>query len=658
MAYGRLDVFGPDGIIRTFQLADLNVSVGRSTGNTITLDNTSISRYHFSITREKDEIYITDLESANGTHVDGVKLVGNERRLLGGGEEILIGNLRIIFHRLDASPTQPVMPLAEVTQRIESADAEFVVDLHGPDQSVAPGAHISAELSITNLVDEDRRYVIEVSGLPKEWVRVDRPTPFIEAQDSTFVLVNFRPLRRSESKPGDYNVKIRVYPQDKPAAVIETTLALSVLPYSGFGVALQPARLESDSRFQLYLHNQGSASLPLRVYTRDRAGELDLKLSSSKVTLAPGQQLAIQGEARPRNTMLAGQPRRYPFDVLIRSENHAGFITPLRLYYLHQPLLPGWGPLLLISLVGLFSLALVVLLAVLLLRPAPQPSFSDFYISSTQVAQGDMLEVRWQATDVVEYRLVMNETPVRAASDPRATAFADVDTSGFSGQVVVRLEGFNGDQHTSREQLIEVYIPVTSVERFVVSPPQLVRYVVQSLGIEWHVPGAVATYITGLEAFSTLPIEADGPSGAVEDVVGIPRDPITLRLIARDAGGNTLEETLTINVVNPECTPAGSPVTLYAGPGQGYQVIGTVPEGETVVINAQDVSGQWLRILLPGDQTGWGRLEAFACAGNFVVADLFREANVPPLPPTLTPTLLPPPTLTPVPSPTPPPASG
>ena len=49
MPYGRLDVFWPEGIIRSFPLSEDNVSVGRSSGNTITLENNTISRYHFTI---------------------------------------------------------------------------------------------------------------------------------------------------------------------------------------------------------------------------------------------------------------------------------------------------------------------------------------------------------------------------------------------------------------------------------------------------------------------------------------------------------------------------------------------------------------------------------------------------------------------------------
>jgi hypothetical protein len=67
-------------------------------------------------------------------------------------------------------------------------------------------------------------------------------------------------------------------------------------------------------------------------------------------------------------------------------------------------------------------------------------------------------------------------------------------------------------------------------------------------------------------------------------------------------------------------------------------VVGTVPAGAAVVVDAQDGSGQWLRARLQGGLSGWGIRSEFACAQTFNTADLVKELNAPTLPPaTLTP---------------------
>jgi hypothetical protein len=78
----------------------------------------------------------------------------------------------------------------------------------------------------------------------------------------------------------------------------------------------------------------------------------------------------------------------------------------------------------------------------------------------------------------------------------------------------------------------------------------------------------------------------------------------------------------------------------------------------SVVVDAQDNSGQWLRAQLTGGVSGWGARSAFTCASTFNVDDLRKEVNVPMLPtPTLTFTP-PPPTLTTAPTSTSTPTGG
>ena len=49
-AYGRIDVYWPDGPIESYPLEKPIVAIGRSSGNDIMLDTTAISRYHLTVT--------------------------------------------------------------------------------------------------------------------------------------------------------------------------------------------------------------------------------------------------------------------------------------------------------------------------------------------------------------------------------------------------------------------------------------------------------------------------------------------------------------------------------------------------------------------------------------------------------------------------------
>ncbi|MBX3065043.1 MAG: FHA domain-containing protein, partial [Anaerolineae bacterium] len=100
MVYGKLEVYWPgrDGLVESYRLEKAVVAIGRSSGNDVVLDTTSVSRYHISLNHQNDQVFLQDLDSANGTYVDGERATPNEPILLHGGEEILIGDLRLIYN--------------------------------------------------------------------------------------------------------------------------------------------------------------------------------------------------------------------------------------------------------------------------------------------------------------------------------------------------------------------------------------------------------------------------------------------------------------------------------------------------------------------------------------------------------------------------------
>lgn len=645
MAYGRLDVFWPDGRFETYPLEAESVSIGRSTGNTIALDTDTISRYHLSITHEDDKVYVTDLDSANGTFVDGVRLESNKPRLLEGVEEIQLGHIRMLFHPVDDAPTLPMSPLADDTVRIESPELNYHIEVRGPEIAVSPGAYTSAEVLVTNLGDEEQQYAVSVSGMPDKWVRVNRAFVAVEPNATEEISLNFKPARRSESAPGEYVVKVRISPLDSPDVGLEAEIPVTILPFSGFGMALASQRIAMGQQFRLHLHNQGSAELPIRITGRSQDDALNVEIPTSTVTLTPGQRLQVQGLVKPRKPVLFGAAREHPFDLVVHAQTPAGFVSAVRGVLVETPRFPAWAAVAGGAgiLVVLFVLALA---AAAILAPAPpNPQIVAFAVNSTQIARGDDLILNWQAADAASFTVSLNGTPVVTGIDPQVPGLT-LGTSDLYGEILVGLQAVNGDARAEASQLVRVYQPI-NIESFTVTPSQMVRNVVQTLNIAWNAPGAVTTRITGLESFSSMELAATyGAQASVDNIIGIPVEAFTVSLVAEDEVGNTVLSTRTVEVVNAECASLGEPVTVYFGPDELHQVVGTIPPEVRVVVDAQDESGQWLRVQLTGGAAGWSQRDAFACAENFNVNDLRKEVNVPP-PPTFTP----PPTLTPTPVP-------
>src|SRR5258708_6770560 len=203
MAYGRIDVYWPDGPIESYQLEKPSIAIGRSSGNDIVLDTTAVSRYHVSLSRQDQQVLLEDL----GCEVD--------------------------------------------------------------------------------------QYRIEIDGVPKEWVRMDRAQFEIDPGGDVPVLISFKPLRRSESAPGDYAVTVRVHAQSVPDQPTEARMHLMVRAYSGFGIVLGTERITPDDPFELHVHNQGSGPLTLTLAGAAPGGGLVFDLPSPSLTLAPGERRAI-----------------------------------------------------------------------------------------------------------------------------------------------------------------------------------------------------------------------------------------------------------------------------------------------------------------------------------------------------------------------------
>jgi pSer/pThr/pTyr-binding forkhead associated (FHA) protein len=77
-AYGRLDVYSPEGPIDSYSLEKPIISVGRQPGNDLVLDTAGVSRYHFVLELRGERAFLIDKESQNGTYVDGVKVPPDE----------------------------------------------------------------------------------------------------------------------------------------------------------------------------------------------------------------------------------------------------------------------------------------------------------------------------------------------------------------------------------------------------------------------------------------------------------------------------------------------------------------------------------------------------------------------------------------------------
>jgi hypothetical protein len=79
---------------RVFEDLPTPVTIGREEGNSLQLNDERVSRFHVKIQEDQDKIVITDLESTNGTKVNGEDV---QLRILRYGDIVSLGRSVLLF---------------------------------------------------------------------------------------------------------------------------------------------------------------------------------------------------------------------------------------------------------------------------------------------------------------------------------------------------------------------------------------------------------------------------------------------------------------------------------------------------------------------------------------------------------------------------------
>lgn len=136
-----------------FTQVETPLTIGREEGNTIQLNDERISRFHVKIQEDQGKVVLTDLESTNGTRVNGLD---TQLRILQVGDLIAVGRSTLLFGARDQiaervellramgerAPTDSMVdkatgPIGPLSQRMDESGE---VDLHwGADSFGFPG---------------------------------------------------------------------------------------------------------------------------------------------------------------------------------------------------------------------------------------------------------------------------------------------------------------------------------------------------------------------------------------------------------------------------------------------------------------------------------------------------------------------------------------
>jgi pSer/pThr/pTyr-binding forkhead associated (FHA) protein len=101
--YARLELRDGETTIETFQLVEFN-SIGRETGNTIFLEDDTVSAHHANLVYEKGQWLLEDLGSHNGTIVNEIQI--EEPIVVAHGDQIRLGKVLLALSMQKDEHTQ------------------------------------------------------------------------------------------------------------------------------------------------------------------------------------------------------------------------------------------------------------------------------------------------------------------------------------------------------------------------------------------------------------------------------------------------------------------------------------------------------------------------------------------------------------------------
>ncbi len=129
-----------DNVIQKYLFDKEVVSIGRARDNDIIVENLSVSRNHARIRLKDGKYILTDLNSANGTYVNGVKIIRTE---LVDNDIISVGKHKLHFVNKAVS------------------DEQVILDAFGADKTMLVEKAPSAKLMILKGKHKDKEFVIK-----------------------------------------------------------------------------------------------------------------------------------------------------------------------------------------------------------------------------------------------------------------------------------------------------------------------------------------------------------------------------------------------------------------------------------------------------------------------------------------------------------------
>ncbi len=214
---------------QTFDLRDEVYTIGRSPDNNIQILDKTVSRNHLKIFRKKNEYFIEDLKSRNGTFVNGARVQAGDKIEVKKGVPLAVG--RVFLHLSENYKEEGVvdkklqaLDSIDLSKELGNGSAELV-----KDRPMTPQKNMSLigkvndvlreALGINEILEQMLNYILDF------FTRIDRGFFILFDQETEKIKEVIKVFNRDEDEvPSRYSRTIvdRVRREKKPVLMLDT----------------------------------------------------------------------------------------------------------------------------------------------------------------------------------------------------------------------------------------------------------------------------------------------------------------------------------------------------------------------------------------------------------------------------------------------------
>lgn len=432
---------------------------------------------------------------------------------------------------------------------------------------LTPGQPATVRLTLMNNSKRVDQYDVSVEGVPKVWVRGPGKMVQLNPGTQTTVVLHVQAPRTSDSRAGDYPVKVCARSFNNPAELGEAPARWTVLPFTQGELMLTPARASGrgGATYTFTLRNNGNTPATYRMHASDDEQSLQFRFETDRLQLEPGQTTTRDLEVRaPRRMIGSAQPHA----ITVEAEAADHMPPPAGAQFSHRALIPVWVPPITFALLALLCFGIYSLLTQLPAFEAA-PTFSP-----DNPKPGQAVAVHWRVIRAQTIDIQPEEKSPITGLDPSTGVFTF--TQGFDQPTTIKLTARNRffympiSEQVTIGMLVPTATPTTEPGAPHVSfsiAPQEIK-LGETITLNWAVTDAESVEI---KQIGTVPSE-----GQQQDK---PQVTTAYELVATSKSGKSTRRVLQVIVNNPTPQPTvNTPVIISPDAPPGNAPVNVPPD--------------------------------------------------------------------------------